>query len=166
MSDYRPHRKDSIAIVRASGLTERALMRYMDALCFPNDTPYTEEGALWLIGTDWKAGNNTPACYCAWRFYNGFGFHYRAGVMPNYRGKGLQQTMLTLREEDMQFHKVSTAITYTDADGVASMNNLIKAGYRPYDPANSKYPFLAGKNSDGNNRIGRVGFVHWYKELV
>ena len=42
--------------------------------------------------------------------------------------------MLRLREAEMREQGIARAVTYTDADGAASMRNLIAEGYRPYVP--------------------------------
>ena len=86
------------------------------------------------------------------------GFHYRGGVLPDWRGKGLQRRMFRLREDEMRKCRLSKAVTYTDADGAASMCNLIAEGYRPYVPTPTT-------TLSGLGRLGRVGFVHWEKKL-
>jgi GNAT superfamily N-acetyltransferase len=119
--------------------------------------PYSP-GARWLIGWD----GETPACFCAGKpvEHDGVavGFHYRAGVMPGSRGQGLQRRMLHLREAEMRAQGLKKAVTYTDADGAASMRNLIAEGYRPYVPTPTT-------TLSGVGRLGRVGFVHWDKTL-
>jgi GNAT superfamily N-acetyltransferase len=130
----------------------------MDRVCFPVDEPPSIEGADWVIGWD----GATPAAYCAWKPVEqdgvAVGFHYRGGVMPDYRGYGLQRQMLRLREARMREQGLTTAVTYTDADGVASMRSLIAEGYRPYVPTPTT-------TLSGLGRLGRVGFVHWRKDL-
>jgi len=130
----------------------------MDRICFPIDVPPGIAGAEWVIGWD----GETPAAYCAWKTieHDGLpvGFHYRGGVLPDYRGHGLQRQMLRLREARMREQGLRAAVTYTDADGAASMRNLIAEGYRPYAPT-------ATTILSGLGRLGRVGFVHWKKAL-
>lgn len=143
---------------RAASREDEALVDKMDRICFPLDTPAVFDGAQWLIGRD----GDEPAAYCAWKTveHDGVpvGFHYRGGVLPDYRGQGLQRPMLRLREEEMRGHGLAKAVTYTDADGAASMRNLIAEGYRPYAPT----PMTT---LSGLGRLGRVGFVHWEKKL-
>ncbi|MCW5735613.1 MAG: GNAT family N-acetyltransferase [Enhydrobacter sp.] len=130
----------------------------MDRICFPLDEPPSIEGVEWTIGWDGK----TPAAYCAWKTVQQedlqAGFHYRGGVLPEYRGHGLQRRMLRLREAEMRERGLTAAVTYTDADGAASMRNLIAEGYRPYAPTPTT-------TLSGLGRFGRVGFVHWRKTL-
>lgn len=137
---------------------DETLLADMDALCFPVDAPPHFEGAHWLIGWD----EAKPAAYCAWKPVDhggvAVGFHYRAGVMPDYRGHALQRRMIRLREDEMRAAGLKSAVTYTDADAAASMRNLIAEGYRPYAPT-------PATTLSGLGRLGRVGFVHWYKSL-
>ncbi|WP_428664544.1 N-acetyltransferase family protein [Reyranella sp.] len=131
---------------------------HMDRICFPVDEPPSIAGAEWVIGWD----GEMPAAYCAWKTveHDGVpvGFHYRGGVLPEYRGHGLQRQMLRLREARMREQGLTVAVTYTDADGAASMRSLIAEGYRPYVPT-------ATTTLSGLGRLGRVGFVHWRKSL-
>jgi ribosomal protein S18 acetylase RimI-like enzyme len=144
---------------RATSREDQALIAEMDRVCFPIDTPAVFAGAEWLIGRD----RDKPACYCAWKTvdHDGIpaGFHYRGGVLPDYRGRGLQRQMFQLREQAMRRQGLAKAVTYTDADGAASMRNLIAEGYRPYAPT-------PGTTLSGLGRLGRVGFVHWEKPLA
>jgi ribosomal protein S18 acetylase RimI-like enzyme len=136
---------------------EQQILR-MDAVCFPLDEPPTITGAEWCIGWD----GSRPAAYCAWKTveHDGVpvGFHYRGGVLAEYRGRGVQRQMLRLRETRMRAQGLRAAVTYTDADGAASMRNLIAEGYRPYAPTPTT-------TLSGPGRLGRVGFVHWRKSL-
>jgi ribosomal protein S18 acetylase RimI-like enzyme len=145
------------AFRRAVSREDAALIAQMDVVCFPIDTPAEFAGAHWLIGWD----GEKPAAYCAWKIVEHdepVGFHYRGGVMPGWRGHGLQRQMLRMREAEMRERGLSKAVTYTDADGAASMRNLIAEGYRPYAPTPTT-------TLSGLGRLGRVGFVHWEKRL-
>jgi GNAT superfamily N-acetyltransferase len=146
--DFRP---------AASPEDQQRILR-MDALCFPLDEPPAIAGTQWFIGWD----SATPAAYCGWKTVEhdgvAVGFNYRVGVMPDYRGRGLQRQMLRLREAKMREQGLKAAVTYTDADGAASMRSLIAEGYRPYAPTPTT-------TLSGLGRLGRVGFVHWRKSL-
>jgi GNAT superfamily N-acetyltransferase len=147
-----------IAFRRAVSAEDAALIAQMDVVCFPIDTPAVFAGARWFIG--WE--RDRPVAYCAWKTVEQdgvpVGFHYRGGVLPDWRGHGLQREMLRLREAGMREQGLAKAATYTDADGAASMRNLIAEGYRPYAPTPST-------TLSGVGRLGRVGFVHWEKML-
>jgi GNAT superfamily N-acetyltransferase len=143
---------------RATSREDEAVISRLDAICFPVDEPPVFDGAQWSIGWD----GATAACYCAWKAvdHDGVpaGFHYRGGVLPEWRGHGLQRQMLRRREAEMRAGGLCRAVTYTDADGAASMRNLIAEGYRPYAPTPTT-------TLSGLGRLGRVGFVHWEKKL-
>lgn len=143
---------------RPASPADEALIARLDAICFPIDAPPTFVGAHWLIG--WT--KTTPTSYCAWKpvDHDGTpaGFQYRGGVLPDWRGHGLQRRMLRLREQAMRAAGLVLSVTYTDADGAASMRNLIAEGYRPYAPT-------PATTLSGLGRLGRVGFVHWEKKL-
>jgi GNAT superfamily N-acetyltransferase len=143
---------------RAASPEEQQQILQMDRVCFPLDEPPAIVGAEWFIGWD----GSRPAAYCAWKTveHDGVpvGFHYRAGVLAEYRGQGLQRQMLRLREAGMRTQGLNAAVTYTDADAAASMRNLIAEGYRPDAPTPTT-------TLSGLGRLGRVGFVHWRKSL-
>lgn len=143
---------------RGARAEDEALILRLDKICFPIDAPLAFAGAHWFIGWD----GDEPAAYCAWKTVEHdrvpVGFHYRGGVLPDHRGRGLQRQMLRLREEEMRRHGLAKAVTYTDADGAASMRNLIAEGYRPYAPT-------PDTTLSGIGRLGRVGFVHWEKTI-
>jgi len=146
-----------IVFRRAVLREDAALIAQMDVVCFPIDTPAEFAGANWFIGWD----GDRPAAYCAWKIVDHdepVGFHYRGGVMPDWRGRSLQREMFRLREAEMREQGIARAVTYTDADGAASMRNLIAEDYRPYVPT----PVTT---LSGLGRLGRVGFVHWEKRL-
>ena len=147
-----------IAFRSATTPEEHAEIARMDRVCFPVDTPTAIAGAEWTIAWD----GETPAAYCAWKIVEhdgvSVGFLYRGGVLPGWRGRGLQREMVRLREAEMRRQGLRKSVTYTDADGAASMRNLIAEGYRPYGPT-------PGTTLSGIGRLGRVGFVHWEKNL-
>jgi ribosomal protein S18 acetylase RimI-like enzyme len=87
------------------------------------------------------------------------GYHYRGGVMPEFRGSGLQKRMIDFREHQMRQAGLKKAVTYTDADNAPSMRSLLRRGYLPYTP--TEETCLSG----GLARLGRAGFVHWQKTL-
>ena len=131
-------------------------LRYLDAEVFPDDSPFQFPMAHWFLGFNFSP--NEPVAYCGWkavpRASGLVGFHYRAGVLKKFRGKGIQQKMIKLRERQMREQSIEQAVTYTSADNAASMRSLISAGYRPYAPT-----------SETHLAEGRAGFVHWLKDL-
>lgn len=69
-------------------------------------------------------------------------FLSRSGVLPEFRGLGIQKRMIQIRLWFARKIKSPAAITYTMKDNHASSNNLVKCDFRLYDP---EYPY-AGPN--------------------
>lgn len=131
-------------------------IRYLDAEIFPSDTPAVVGTANWFLGWD----NKNAVAFCGWKPYlldtELVGFHYRAGVLSDYRGQGLQKKMVTLREDEMRRSNIKIAVTYTEVYSAASMSTLINQGYRPY--AATEHTALCDLS-----KYQRM--VHWKKKL-
>lgn len=139
-------------------------IRWMDGEVFPDDKPVAFPGVWWFVGRV----NDEPVCYAGWRphvpmetvgelhWREQWGFLYRAGVLPEHRGKGCQRKLIELREQHMLAQGIKVSVTYTDPISAASMRSLIACGYRPY-------------KSDAKSNLAGVGrgdgFVHWRKDL-
>jgi GNAT superfamily N-acetyltransferase len=145
-------------MIRLHPCADIGLLARLDAELFPIDKPPVWEGAHWFVGYD----DAEAVAFCGWKpvEHDGVavGFHYRAGVLPSWRGRGLQCEMIQHRERRMLEAGLTAAVTYTDADNAASMCSLIAEGYRPYNPTPTTV-------LSGQGRLGRVGFVHWRKDL-
>ena len=63
------------------------------------------------------------------------GYLCRAGVLPAYRGLGLQQKLIRKRVKHARSLGWVCVLTDTLSDNAPSMNNLIACGFRPYSPA-------------------------------
>lgn len=74
--------------------------------------------------------------FCAAKKVDGGGgvFLLRAGVKSLYRGAGLQRRMIRIRERWAANEGASYCITYTMPNNWSSIVNLLKAGYKTYDP--------------------------------
>jgi GNAT superfamily N-acetyltransferase len=138
-------------------------LKQMDRELFPLDDPPDWNSALWFFVYSIDGAGNDVG-FCSWKpvVHEGYieGFHYRAGVLPAFQGKGIQKEMIKFRESEMLKYGIQTAVTYTDADNAPSMRSLISMNYRPYTPTEATC--LSG----GMARLGRVGFVHWYRHLI
>ena len=106
----------------------------MDRACLPwerNGAPEQGDHVRW-----WAAEiDGDLAGYAAARFaYSCVGGLYlsRAGVAVWARGGGIQRKMIRAREAWGRRKGLHVAIT--DASGTASMINLIRCGYLPWDP--------------------------------
>ena len=61
-------------------------------------------------------------------------FLSRAGVLPEYRGKGIQKRMIQVRLWWARKIGAKHAVTYTSYDNLPSSNNLIKTGFVLFNP--------------------------------
>jgi GNAT superfamily N-acetyltransferase len=57
-----------------------------------------------------------------------------AGVMPQYRGRGIQKLLIRVRERFARKLGAKVAVTYTAYLNWASANSLIRMGYTLYSP--------------------------------
>jgi GNAT superfamily N-acetyltransferase len=150
----------NFSLVMAGDMESIRWLRWLDAEIFPNDKPFVFEPAHWYIG--WH--DSEAVAYCGWKSYQfgkaydsyTVGFNYRAGVLPKYRGQGLQKQMFKIREDDMKIHGLSIATSYTEVYSAASMCSLINMGYRPYEATDETA-------LTGLDRYHK--FVHWKKNL-
>lgn len=74
----------------------------------------------------------------------------RAGVLPEFRGRGLHKRLLDARVKWAKKQGADAIITYTVADNARSANTLISRGFKWYVPEDA----WAGR-----------GVVYWIKEL-
>ena len=100
----------------------------MDSVCFEDDYPVTDwDQCRWWIGIE----DGKDACYCGIKDMGGFWYLNRAGVMPAFRGRKMQQKMLQKR---LRAAGTQPVITDTVASNTASNNNLIRAGFLMFNP--------------------------------
>ena len=71
--------------------------------------------------------------YCGCLYNQGICIFIRAWVDRSARGKGLQKKMIKARIKSAK-QTCKTVITYTTADNIHSINNLIKTGFILYEP--------------------------------
>lgn len=106
----------------------------LDAVCFPK-RPCAwpgPDGTMWWLALDI---NHRPAGYCALApFGDNTGWLYRAGVLPEHRGHGLQQWFIAARERAADKLGWHTVVTNVNPESVGSINNLVSAGYRCFRP--------------------------------
>jgi GNAT superfamily N-acetyltransferase len=121
---------------RFDELTALALtqLKTLQTTCLPYDDPvYPEKGAVW-IGYDGKQ----PAAFCMIEQSKQWGdtaYLSRSGVLPFWRGRGLQKRMLTIREMWARRRGYVWLISDT-TENPASANSLAKRGYQMFQPSN------------------------------
>ena len=113
--------------------TDYQLIAWMDAQLFPSDFPITRwDSTKWWVGYY----KGAPVCYCGIIEVADidFGYFNRAGVLPEAQGYGIQRKMIKKRIEYARKCGWTHVITDTCNDNVASINNLIKCGFKTYLP--------------------------------
>lgn len=99
----------------------------------PDDTPETPAlGNVFWLACDGK----TPAAFASLRpgRTKGTAFLSRAGVLPVYRGLGLQRKLIRARVRWAKKHGYRRVVTYVLPDSSHSLANLLACGFDVYRP--------------------------------
>ena len=121
-------------VARADSKVALTTVRALDRLCFPWDTPYRTAGAVWWLAYD---ADGEPVGYSGlkWLASQEMWFMCRIGVLPSARGKGLASRLTAVRLRHAARARPGTqAVTYCTRDNLASANNLIRHGFKLYEP--------------------------------
>lgn len=107
-----------------------AVIRRLHSQIFPADD-FPDDCIHWLLTV-----SAHQAGFCSVKLVEGedTAFMARAGVLPKWRGQGCHGRMLRVREAWAR-KRVRYGVTYVLRDNYASLANLIKAGWRLYEPA-------------------------------
>lgn len=98
-------------------------LRDMDAVCFPTDTSFwNDERYHW-----WRIDG---MAYAGLRVEGTTAHFTRAGVMPDYRGQGLQKLLIKARLAWCKRRGIKVVKTYTSHDNTASIASLKACGFR------------------------------------
>lgn len=118
----------SISLRRTDDLTT---VTALHMLTFPGDE-FDLKGQLWLAHDE----SGTPVGFCAARKLKGENavFLNRAGVLPCANGQRLQRRMILARLKWAKQIGAKHVITYVLYHNHASIVNLIKSGFRFYEP--------------------------------
>jgi len=115
--------------------TNIEVVRRLDDKLFKEDAGDKLSGSAnhiwWLAYVDGKIAGFAGLQVFASQNY---GYLLRAGVLPEFRGLGLQKALIDARDREAKRLKLECNITYTAAWNHASSNNLIACGYRLYTP--------------------------------
>jgi GNAT superfamily N-acetyltransferase len=123
----------------------------LDLECVGGDWTPGEDAALFVVRDDAER----VCAYASARpsvQYDRVVYLDRAGVAPVARGRGLQRRLIRARLAWARAQGATHAVTYTLPFNVVSSNNLIKTGFRMYDP---KRPWA-----------GRDGALYWIKSVA
>jgi ribosomal protein S18 acetylase RimI-like enzyme len=111
----------------------KPLLLSLQKICLPYDKPYVSADSAWWVGYD----NKKPVAFCVisqstrWQ---DTAYLSRSGVIPEYRGNGLQKRMITIREMYAKRKNYTWIISDTTSNPQSS-NSLIRRGYQLFDPS-------------------------------
>jgi len=111
----------------------KPMLLRLQKICLPYDKPYVSTDSTWWVGLD----GDKPVAFCVvspstrWKDTV---YLSRSGVIPEYRGKGLQKRMITIREMYAKRKNYTWIITDTTANPQSS-NSLIRRGYQLFEPS-------------------------------
>lgn len=123
-----------------------ALLHYLQLTALPADTPMETHEGHWWVAFDGGLPVAFAGLVRSQQVPDG-GYLCRAGVLPSHRGKGLQRRLIQVRA--LKARKLGMKVLVSDTfDNPPSANNLIRAGFRLYDPT---------------VRYGALGTNYWRK---
>lgn len=99
----------------------------MDRLCFPADKPLTDAE---LAGSTWWIAQDEQGADCAYAACDSKGFLHRVGVLPAYRGQGLQKRFIRVVLRYARRAGLPAVVTYVLASNLPSLNSFLALGFR------------------------------------
>ena len=122
-----------VSVKKCDALKNSEQILTMDRVCFPDDDPPLIDRFTfgWIV----KVGG-TIAGYALARVAGHVPnalYMSRCGVLPEYRGNGLQQLMIAARVEYAREDGFQEVITDTQPMNTPSCNNLIAQGFKLYE---------------------------------
>jgi len=115
--------------------SDRAIKRRLTVLqksCLPADKLYFPADGVWWMAY-YRDAPVGFACATPSKQLAGAVYLSRCGVVPAYRGCGIQRQMIRLRVAWARRHGYNWAVSDT-TDNIPSANNLISCGFRLYVP--------------------------------
>ena len=112
----------------------KKLFASLQKTCLPYDSVYTETKAWYWVGYF----NKTPIAFCVLApslQWSDCVYLARAGVVKEFRGRGLQKRMISIRERWARKQGYKWIVSDT-TENPASANSLIGRGYKIYEPSN------------------------------
>ena len=109
-------------------------MHDMMQVCFEGNAVKDVTEHTWWIARDLDEEPAGFACLAKSLTQEHGGYLAYAGVMPKYRGQGLQKRLIRVRAREAK-HLGYTVLVTDTCDNPPSANSLIACGFRMYDPA-------------------------------
>lgn len=149
--------------IRRAGTSDFFRLAALERSCFGEDAIKPDlDSAAWWVGVDEHGGAQCYAGARVWRAeYDGeqAAYLHRAGVSPDARGMGLQRRLVLARLRWARDQGLPEAWTYTSHDNFASINTLIRCGFRVWSPNHWWGVTNPTQVSEG------VGWVFWRRPL-
>lgn len=101
--------------------------------CLPYDKPYDTTNGTWWIATKNGVDCGFAGLICS-PWWSDCGYLVRCGVLPDYRGLGLQKKFIRVRIRQAKTLKMNWIVTST-YDNPASANSLISCGFKMFNPS-------------------------------
>jgi len=117
----------------------RKVLAALDLETFGEEDGYDLEGCWWWLCTCPNPRNRRkmiPCAFAGMKPYpdHGTGYLCRVGVLPKFRGRGLQRLLIQKRIQYARKIEMYRVISYTTRATLQSANNLIDCGFRLYKP--------------------------------
>ena len=112
----------------------RSLLLHLQQRCLPYDEPYDTDYGWWWIVYD----GHIPVGFAGLvrsASWSDTGYLCRAGVVPSYRGRGIQNRLIAVRIRKARKLGYNWLVSDT-RDNPASANSLINQGFKLFDPTN------------------------------
>lgn len=129
--------------IRPAGRKHHPLLKELHDVCFSDEAPMPNfSNDWWWIAWDKSFGAAAFAGLSrTLRDPSEMGYLKRVGVLPDWRGLGLQLRLIRVRERKARKEGMTFLITDTTEGTVkgsadATRNNLIEAGYKIFTPPN------------------------------
>ena len=122
----------SIRLKRVDGWTHEEDLEELQLVCLPEDDPRdTTEGAWWIA-----YDGNIPVAFAGISHIPklNWGYLCRAGVVPEYRGRGLQRRLIDVRLRHAKKNGWPVVVCDTHLTNHSSSNNLFRRGFKLYEP--------------------------------
>lgn len=123
----------SVRRVDGSQETQAALLRWLQLETLGGDDPLTTDQGWWWIAYHL----DQPVGFCGLRRsaqWADTGYLCRAGVLKQFRGKGLQKRLIRVRERHAKRLKLNWLITDT-YNNPQSANSIISCGFKMFTPS-------------------------------
>jgi GNAT superfamily N-acetyltransferase len=101
--------------------------------CLPYDKSYDTTNGTWWIATKNGVDCGFAGLICS-PWWSDCVYLIRCGVLPDYRGQGLQKKFIRVRIRQAKTLKMNWIVTST-YDNPASANSLISCGFKMFNPS-------------------------------